>query len=90
MYQKNPLLVEGKLIFSPGALSANFETLRKIKQPFSRISPNIEDQLYRASRKKAADEIRKFKDPLLRKRAWRRELSKVDAKIAKNLKIHGG
>lgn len=90
MYQRNPLLEARKIIFSPGALSANFETLRKIKEPWSRISPSVQDQMYRAARKKAADEIRSFSNPLLKKRAWRRELSKVDAKIMKNLKAHEG
>ena len=90
MYQRNPLLEARKIIFSPGALSANFETLRKIKEPWTRISPNVQDQMYKAAKKKAADEIRSFSNPLLKKRAWRRELSKVDAKIMKNLKAHGG
>ena len=90
MYQLNPLL-EIKYKFSTGSLSAGFENLRKAKEPWSRISPNVQDQLDRAARKKAADAIRKFNGkPELKKREWARQMRSVDEKFRKINKKHGG
>ena len=89
-YQLNPLLVEAKGVnFSRGSLSADFEVLRQLKAKTSRMSPQIQLQFDRMYRKAAADEIKKFKNLEMKKRAWRRELSKVDAKIQKFRKAHG-
>lgn len=53
------------------------------------MSPQMQLQFDRMYRKAAADEIKKFKNLEMKKRAWRRELSKVDAKIQKFRKAHG-
>lgn len=95
MYQLNPLyeiLSESKPIqFTTGSLSASFNNLRKVKAPWSRISPQVQDQMDRAARKKAADAIRQFDgNPILKKREWVRQLRSTEAKIRKNLKAHGG
>lgn len=87
-YQLNPLLIESKVQFSRGSLSADFEVLRKLKSVTSRMSPQMQLQFDRMYRKAAADEIKRFKNLELKKRAWRRELSKVDNKISKFKKYH--
>lgn len=91
MYPLNPLLEAKPIKFSTGSLSANFDHLRKIKQPWSRFSFDKQNQLDRIARKKAADAIRKFNGrPDLKKREWVRQLRIVNSKIHKNLKAHGG
>lgn len=75
-------------LIEAGELSVQIMNHFKRMRPYTRMSPQMFDQVEKAARKNAANEIKRFKTLKLKRNEWKRQLNSFEDKMHKFSKNH--